>query len=1524
MPDPIALPKPVAPQMAASSSNVINQFATGRVVSVGELLQATNPATLNRASQPAGPSQQTIAGANSLLPVVYGYRRVGAKIAGVVVHNGNLVLLCVWCHGEINAINGIEINDAATPTGVTVTHYTGTQTQVKDPTLVAAYAAQSPPIVYADDLKGIAYSVVVITPAAAITGFPRIAAYVQGRKVDQVALAYTDLSGSGQYFSTPDSVATEPNEDFEIEACIAPDDWTPAATQTIVSKWNGGTNQRSYIFALTTTGALTLWVSTNGSTSNSYTSSANLSALANGALLWVKVVFQKTNGANSTANFSTSVDGFTYTALGVQQTSTVVATIFNSTSTSRVGADEGGGFSPFDGRIWKVRVDGRSTKRLLDFTPWNANAGASTWIGGNGETWTGAGGAVVNAGMNAWSRIPADCLADFIASTTYGLGKTVDFASLFQCVLWNSELLAGPPSETRHQIDLMLDSSLPVEDWLNVLRDYAHCWIVPEGSTYFLIRDANDGIDGAFTSAEIIQDSLQVRKRSARNQPTAVQVTYTDVSQVPWRDVPVTEWLPGVLGGTVPRRMSKISKPGITRLSEAKRYAIERLNDATLSDTMIDCVVDDSAMSLRVGGIYNFTHPIGFSAKPFRVIRCRPMLGRYSITAVEFDPALYSNVVVTQPTIVDTTLPSPNNPPTLTGLTATEDVVQTKDGLYVSRIRVDWADPANFPVSFIDSYRVRIYDPTLTLVHSANVTVRPIVTPPLKELVTYTCFVAVVSATGIVGAEAAVSITPQGKLLPPSNVSSIAGFEAGGRVFLSWSAAVDLSLDTIRYEIRYGSTASTWDTASLIDRVSALTYATPGFAAGVYRFFVKAVDSVGNYSTSAAYVDVIVSVDNAAFSAYSYTNVSVGAIAMTENVIAGQRIATTDWGDGMEKGHATHLNTTGLWNDGSVAGSVVGTQPHGQALRFYWPANRYVSIPYVASHNLGTTFALMAWIYPTSYDSTRRAIFSQRTANDAGGWDLGLVNDKLQMTGTSVIATSSTSIPLFKWTHVCVRVIAGATVLIINGVQETTYTTGPLAYTYLNNTNARYIGAIRSGALFPFDGLIRQTKMFNTSLTVANVQTLMQYDDNPTSIAGMVGNWKGADSGQGSTSTTYADSGSGLSNGTVTPDVDWRSWSFVLSAAVDLTQTTNGTFTVSGGDVISLNGAVGPLIWLSNDAITWTEYRQPTVVGSARFFRFGYESQGGSMSVNLTTMRGDVLVTPRSELVTVTCATSGVQSAYLSGLYAKVIDLQLTPSQTSSAQFAVPDQIEVAPYGISGGAAAVKLLGNTNSYFSRTATLSVGTSQTVEVWAHLDATQALGLNLWNVPNNASTTIGTLYIGADYSIANNSAAGTDIFMNGTQPAYMPLQRWVHLAVVFDPVANLTLLYMNGVFAGSAPYRDPTNNASRTYHFGYPGPSFDPMARLYDYRIWNVARTAQQILDNYKSRIGAQANLLVYLKGDEKTGTTLTDSSGNALDFAAAGVLNTDYKWRPINGFDAYLFNNAATRQNGDVRARWTGA
>lgn len=123
---------------------------------------------------------------NEIIPIVYGENSLKGdrRIFATGSLSGDLVLGIAWCYGEIESVVKVYINDEDVPVGVTQTHYTGTTSQVVDPTLASAIAA------YADDMIlrtpdgdiGIAYTVLRIPPGE-IDSLSSIRAVVQGRKV---------------------------------------------------------------------------------------------------------------------------------------------------------------------------------------------------------------------------------------------------------------------------------------------------------------------------------------------------------------------------------------------------------------------------------------------------------------------------------------------------------------------------------------------------------------------------------------------------------------------------------------------------------------------------------------------------------------------------------------------------------------------------------------------------------------------------------------------------------------------------------------------------------------------------------------------------------------------------------------------------------------------------------------------------------------------------------------------------------------------------------------------------------------------------------------------------------------------------------------------------------------------------------------------------------------------------------------------------------------------------------------------
>jgi hypothetical protein len=93
-----------------------------------------------------------------------------------------------------------------------------------------------------------------------------------------------------------------------------------------------------------------------------------------------------------------------------------------------------------------------------------------------------------------------------------------------------------------------------------------------------------------------------------------------------------------------------------------------------------------------------------------------------------------------------------------------------------------------------------------------------------------------------------------------------------------------------------------------------------------------------------------------------------------------------------------------------------------------------------------------------------------------------------------------------------------------------------------------------------------------------------------------------------------------------------------------------------------------------------------------------------------------------------------------------------------------------------------------------------------------------------------------------------------------------------------------------------------------------------AAIDDVRVWNTARTVQQIQDNREVElVGSESGLVGYWKLNDGTGTNANNEVSGGND----GTLNGGVSWRPYNAFDVYLFNSAGAQIAGDVSWRFEG-
>lgn len=572
-------------------------------------------------------------------------------------------------------------------------------------------------------------------------------------------------------------------------------------------------------------------------------------------------------------------------------------------------------------------------------------------------------------GALAWSNCPAYAVADFRENTVYGMGGAINWTDVATVAAANNATIGG---DARRTINLSLLEPQYTEDWLDTLCQYAGAWKTDEGGVLRLAPRYQTGSPVlAFDTGNIEDKSLQLWKSGPLDVPTVVTASYTNASVTPASDDWVPAYAAGVEDGSTDWREVSLPLPGVNRRSQAYREAIEFLNAATLSDLKCRFSAFDIALKLQLGDPIAITHPVGLTSKAFWITDITDKgFGRYDIAGTEYDPAIQSDLVVSTPSTPDSGLGVSGTPPTLSGLAATEEVYRTGDGLISSRLRISWTDAA-WPNTLNTLITI---SEGVTLVHSGVAWSASYVSPALQEGKTYTVAATLISKSGVAGTAAQTEVAMVGKLgLLPGNVPSLSATEAGGKVYARWGAAVDL--DTLDYEIRYGTVGVSWDNATYVQRIAALAYTIEGIPPGTWDFLIKARDSYKQYSATEAERTVTVTLDSTAAQLGSKTFASPTLVQMAAYTVAGLPYWTTDNSETWNYGY-----TGANWNSDSLGSNVwcVPTSSTGSS----WTSEAW---------DLGTTTAatIVTNLAPTAHSGSATVEIGYSTDGSTYAWITG-------------------------------------------------------------------------------------------------------------------------------------------------------------------------------------------------------------------------------------------------------------------------------------------------------------------------------------------------------------------------------------------------------------------------------------------------------------------------------------------------------------------------------------------------------
>lgn len=713
--------------------------------------------------------QSTFNAEGGVIPIVYGRQRVGAKIFAVRSYLGySLGLGCIFCEGEVEEIESLEVNDEditaiGMPTyGTWWTTHVGTSDQTASSILTLAFTGSTP--TFTDTLPNTCYAAVLMPPGIG-SGFPRVSAIIKGMKVydprdanqlesDATTWTYSDnpsLCLANLITSTRYGLGKKVNWDSVKNAADFNDKLigdSPSRRLDIVIDNQQETGAwvetlRAYASCFLQLDGDTYTLIPDRPISNAFEASG------------LDTCYAKISGSGSLTAFDLYLNEFSFEV-------TVKPTAAAGTAQTVFARGPYGGEDlamyyamPADTTSTGITVVAFKTDTAIQRITYNNTfSGYSTFsFGVNDEGVPSAlvnGTAITESGADlayAPLTLSNSDIYDYYFAKNEHTATPFPFAGIIdEFRLWRRY---REPAEVQRYYNRPLkrdaDSSLAIhidfneghDSWsqgvgetvytarsiaknkgYNVTSTYMAAEIFNEDTAWavwHLFTDYGDGAFGqydfySFNNTNVLDGSVRYRKRGIMSIPTVVQLGYTDTSNKPWREAYATVDESSFYGNKV--RISKVSMPGVTRYQQAEREAWERLH-TNLSDLTVTFTALDDALNINLGDGIILHHEVNETRytnlfKPYRVTGMRHKeWGKWDLTAMEYDPQGYATTAGPTQTFTETNLPPVTNPtpPSADGLEIIEEVFQNDYGVWTSRLRITW-DPPDYP--YIASYKIEI------------------------------------------------------------------------------------------------------------------------------------------------------------------------------------------------------------------------------------------------------------------------------------------------------------------------------------------------------------------------------------------------------------------------------------------------------------------------------------------------------------------------------------------------------------------------------------------------------------------------------------------------------------------------------------------------------------------------------------------------------------------------------------------------------------------------------------------------
>lgn len=456
---------------------------------------------------------------------------------------------------------------------------------------------------------------------------------------------------------------------------------------------------------------------------------------------------------------------------------------------------------------------------------------------------------------SGYNNNPAYCILDQLTNSRYGadisssLINTTTFrtvATYCDASITNEDGV----SEKRATCDVCFNGRESVRSRIDAILASFGGYLYYMDGQICLGVDCSGSSSHAFTEDNIIDGSFNFGMIDKSNTANDITVVYTDAANG-YEKCSINVKNQSLIS-TYGRNADEISLDCINRYSQASRMAMYYINKTALSEWYCSFRVSINNLDVAPGDLCTVTHSLaGWTAKTFRIFAIEEADNdEIDIYCEEYDANLYTDEGLPYTPNEGSHLVNPAEvPPIVTGLTLTETHTIGDDGTYIPQIKVEWTVPDyQYILRYIVWYKLHadseyifweLSVDSLAYISVAAAGQYDVIVQTENQL----------SGTrSDFGTSPSDTITLAGKTAPPSDVSfNDINCTFYSKVNLEWLPITDA--DLAYYELR---TDTNWGNATNRVFVGKTTnYIEMNPAASSITYYIKARDLSDNYSDNA-------------------------------------------------------------------------------------------------------------------------------------------------------------------------------------------------------------------------------------------------------------------------------------------------------------------------------------------------------------------------------------------------------------------------------------------------------------------------------------------------------------------------------------------------------------------------------------------------------------------------------------------------------------------------------------------------